>query len=178
MAQIVLERLRRKFGDSVLAVSSEHGNETAVVERERLLEIARFLRDDPELQFDMPIDCTAIDWLGRREPRFDVVYHLYSVRRGHRLCLKIPVSEADPTGPSLTSIWPGLNWWERETWDLYGIRFTGHPNLKRVLLYEEFVGHPLRKDYPVDKRQPLVELRTVREVPTQRHPTPDMLNRP
>jgi NADH-quinone oxidoreductase subunit C len=178
MAQIILDRLKRKFGDAIVATTSEHGNETAVVQRDRLLEIARFLRDDPELQLDMPIDCTAVDWLGRREPRFDVVFRLYSVPRAHRICLKVAVTDADPTCPSLTPIWRGMNWSERETWDLYGIRFTGHPNLKRILLYEEFVGHPLRKDYPVDKRQPLVELRSVRDVPTQRHPTPGMLNRP
>jgi NADH-quinone oxidoreductase subunit C len=178
MAQIVLERLRRKFAAAILGTSSEHGNETAVVERERLLDVAAFLRDDPELQLDLPICCTAVDWLSRREPRFDVVYHLYSTRRHHRVVLKVPVAESDPTCPSLTAIWRGMNWWERETWDLYGVRFTGHPDLKRVLLYEEFVGHPLRKDYPVDKRQPLVELRPVRAVPTQRQPNPEMLNRP
>ncbi len=178
MAQIILERLQRKFGDAVLAVSSEHGDETAVVQRDRLVEIAQFLRDDPELQLDLPVCCTAIDWYQKREPRFEVVYHLFSLRRRHRIAVKVPVSEADPTCPSLTPIWRGMNWHERETWDLYGIRFTGHPNLKRILLYEEFVGHPLRKDYPVDKQQPLVKLRPVREVPTQRQVPPEMLNKP
>jgi NADH-quinone oxidoreductase subunit C len=178
MAQVVLDRLRRKFGDAILETHSDLGDETAVVERDRIVEIAEFLRDDRELQFDSPIDCTAVDWHDRREPRFDVVYHLYSIRRQHRVRLKVQVPESDPSCASLTPVWRGMNWHERETWDLYGIRFTGHPNLKRVLMYEEFVGHPLRKDYPIDKRQPLVEMRPVKDVPTQRHAPPDMLNKP
>jgi NADH-quinone oxidoreductase subunit C len=178
MAQVVLDRLRRKFGDAVIDTHAEHGDETAVVERQRLLEVAEFLRDDGELQFDMPIDCTAVDWHSKREPRFDVIYHLYSTRRHHRVRLKVRVPESDPTSASLTPVWRGMNWHERETWDLYGIRFTGHPNLKRVLMYEEFVGHPLRKDYPIDKRQPLIDMRPVKEHPTQRHPPADMLNEP
>ncbi len=178
MAQIVLDRLRRKFGDAILETHNQHGDETAVVERDRLTEIAEFLRDDRELQFDTPIDCTAVDWLGKREPRFDVIYHFYSVRRRHRVRIKVQVPQEDPSCASLTPLWAGFNWFERECWDLYGIRFVGHPNLKRVLLYEEFVGHPLRKDYPIDKRQPLVEMRNVREVPTQKDPPAELLNRP
>ena len=178
MAQIVLDRLRRKFGAAILSTHSDLGNDTAVVERDRLVEIAEFLRDDRELQFNVPIDCTAVDFYQRREPRFEVIYHLYSLERRHRLRLKVLVSEDDPVCPSLTPVWRGMNWHERETWDMYGIRFTGHPNLKRVLLYEEFVGYPLRKDYPVDKRQPLIEMRPVRDIPTQRQPPPEMLNKP
>lgn len=178
MARIVLDRLRRKFGDAIIETSDDHGNETAVVERDRLTEIAEFLKTDRELQLDMPIDCTAVDWLGKREPRFDVVYHFYSVRRRHRVRIKIRVSENDPTCPSLTPLWRGLNWFEREAWDLYGIRFVGHPNMKRILLYEEFNGHPLRKDYPVDGRQPLIEMRSVNQVPTQKDAPAEMLNKP
>jgi NADH-quinone oxidoreductase subunit C len=178
MAQIVLERLRRRFGDSVREIHSELGNDTAVVERHRLIEIAEFLRDDRELLFDMPIDCTAVDWLGRRELRFDVVYHLYSTKRHHRLRLKVQLGEADLTCPSLTAVWRGMDWHEREAWDLYGVRFVGHPNLKRILLYEAFVGHPLRKDYPIDKRQPLIEMRKVAQVPTQKAPPVELLNKP
>ncbi len=178
MAEIVLDRLRRKFGDAILETASQHGDETAVVERDRLAEIAEFLRDDRELQFDTPIDCTAVDWYQRREPRFDVIYHLYSMRRRHRVRVKVHVPESDPSVVSLTPVWRGMNWHERETWDLYGIRFVGHPNLKRVLMYEEFEGHPLRKDYPIDKRQPLIKMRPVKQVPTQKHPPADMLNEP
>jgi NADH-quinone oxidoreductase subunit C len=178
MAQIVLERLRRKFGAAILETHNEHGDETAVVETSRLREVAEFLRDDRELQFNLPVDCTAVDYLGRREPRFEVIWHLYSVPQRHRVRIKVRVTEEDPSCPALTLVWPGMDWHEREAWDMYGIRFVGHPNLKRVLMYEEFVGFPLRKDYPVDKRQPLIEMRQVREVPTQRHPPPEMLNRP
>lgn len=178
MAKVVLNRLRRKFGDDIVDTHGEHGNETVVVRADRLFDIAQFLRDDPELQFDMPIDCTGVDWNGRREPRFDVVYHLYSTQRHHRVRIKICVSEQDPSCPSLTPVWPGMDWHERECWDMYGVRFVGHPNLKRILMYEEMVGHPLRKDYPIDKRQPLIDMREVDAVPTQRHAPRDRLNEP
>ena len=88
--------------------------------------------------------------------RFAVVYHFYSLEHKHRLRLVVPVEEAEPELDSLTSLWAGANWLEREVWDMFGIRFRGHPDLKRILMYEEFEGHPLRKDYPVNKRQPLI----------------------
>lgn len=88
--------------------------------------------------------------------RFIVVYHFFSHTLKHRLRLEVPVDEADAEVDSLTSLWAGANWLEREVWDMFGIHFHGHPDLKRILMYEEFVGHPLRKDYPVDKRQPLI----------------------
>ena len=90
------------------------------------------------------------------EFRFEVVYHFYSTVKNHRLRLKVPVSAVDPTVDSLAGLWRAADWFEREVWDMFGIRFTGHPNLKRILMYEEFKGHPLRKDYPVRKRQPLI----------------------
>ncbi len=96
-------------------------------------------------------------WPGPPDPsRFAVVYHFYSMAHKHRLRLVVPVGEADPRVDSLTDLWPGANWLEREIWDMFGIGFRGHPNLKRILMYEEFEGHPLRKDYPVNKRQPLI----------------------
>lgn len=90
------------------------------------------------------------------EYRFDVVYHFFSARHGHRLRLRVPVALSDPRVDSLTGLWHAANWFEREVWDMFGIVFTGHPNLKRILMYEGFTGHPLRKDYPFDKRQPLI----------------------
>ncbi len=90
------------------------------------------------------------------DDRFAVVYHFYSLEHKHRLRLVVPVPESDLEVDSLTPLWAGANWLEREVWDMFGIRFRGHPNLKRILMYEEFEGHPLRKDYPVNKRQPLV----------------------
>ena len=90
------------------------------------------------------------------QTRFEVVYHFYSLSKNHRLRLKVPVEEKNPEVDSLTSFWASADWFEREVWDMFGIVFKGHPNLKRILMYKEFVGHPLRKDYPVNKRQPLV----------------------
>jgi NADH-quinone oxidoreductase subunit C len=96
-------------------------------------------------------------WPGPPGPaRFVVVYHFFSLPLKHRLRLEVPLDEADAEVDSLTSLWAGANWYEREVWDMFGVRFRGHPNLKRILMYEEFVGHPLRKDYPVRKRQPLI----------------------
>ena len=90
------------------------------------------------------------------EYRFDLVYHFYSSTKNHRLRVKVPLSAADPVVDSLTRLWRSANWFEREAWDMFGVRFAGHPNLKRLLMYEAFQGHPLRKDYPIRKRQPLI----------------------
>jgi NADH-quinone oxidoreductase subunit C len=151
----VLGRLLQARPDAVLATHADLGDATAVVDPGRLVEIMRFLRDDDELDFEMLSDLTAVDFLGR-DPRFEVVYHLYSVTRNHRLRVKVGVSEEPCAAPSVTSVWPAANWMEREVFDLYGIRFEGHPDLRRILLYEEFEGFPLRKDYPKEKRQPLI----------------------
>jgi NADH-quinone oxidoreductase subunit C len=101
------------------------------------------------------VDITAVDHLGRK-PRFDVIYHLLSVPSKRRLRIKVQVEDGESTVDSLTSLWGDANWLEREVWDMFGIRFSGHPDLRRILLYEEFQGHPLRKDYPIRKRQPLI----------------------
>jgi NADH-quinone oxidoreductase subunit C len=156
---------------------TREGSTTVRADRRWLREVATFVRADPAHAFDLPIDCTAVDYIGR-ELRFEVVYQLYSTEHRRRLTIKVSVPEEDATCPSLTPVWPGLNWHERETWDMYGVRFIGHPNLRRVLMYESFEGFPLRKDYPIDKRQPLIEMRPVDEIPTQRQPPPEKLNRP
>ncbi len=148
--------LRDRFGARILDAHAWRGDETIVIRGEALLEIARFLKEAPELDFNFLADLTAVDYLGKKEPRFEVVYHLLSLRRRHRLRVKVPVAEPEPEVDSLTPLWQGANWLEREVWDMFGIRFRGHPDLRRVLLYEEFRGHPLRKDYPVNQRQPLV----------------------
>lgn len=178
MAQKIVERLVGQFGDKIVAHGEAYGNTWVQVLPQDLTDIATFLRDAPDLAMDMPIDCTAVDYLGLRTPRYEVVYHLYATTLHHRLRIKLALDESDLTCPSLTPIWPGMNWHEREAWDLYGVRFSGHPDLRRVLMYEEFVGHPLRRDYPIDKRQPLVPERQVRPIPTQRHAPPELLNRP
>jgi NADH-quinone oxidoreductase subunit C len=156
----ILARLRGRLGARVLETHEHRGDHTAVVARDGLLEALRFCRDDDQLKFDLLMDVTAVDYLkfpGREDgPRFDVVYHLYSVPYNHRVRLKVPVEQDAASVPTATGLWPIANWLEREVWDMFGIRFDGHPDLRRLLLYEEFVGHPLRKDYPIDRRQPLI----------------------
>jgi NADH-quinone oxidoreductase subunit C len=137
------------------------GDTTIFLSREGLLESFRLLKEDPQTDLNFLTDITAVDYLGKKEPRFEVVYHLTSLRTRQRLRVKVPVPETDPEVESLTPLWKGADWLEREVWDLFGIRFCGHPDLKRVLLYEEFQGHPLRKDYPVNQWQPLVPERPV-----------------
>ena len=151
----VLRKLVEKFGDAVVSTHSAFGDDTALVRREKLVEICAFLRDDPELLFDLAMDLTGVDYLGE-VPRFEVVTHLYSLEKKHRVRIKVRLHEEDPTIDSVASVWPGMNWYEREAYDMYGIVFRNHPNLKRILMYEGFVGHPLRKDYPKARRQPTV----------------------
>ena len=151
-----IQLIRERFPSGVLEVHAVRGEETVLIRPEGVGEFFRFLKEKPGLDFDFLTDITAVDYLGKKEPRFEVVYHLRSMQWNHRLRVKTPVSGESPEVDSLTPLWPGANWLEREVWDMYGIRFRGHPNLKRILLYEEFKGHPLRKDYPVNQRQPLV----------------------
>lgn len=152
-----LKTLEGQFPVNVLSVTSNLGDWEATVSREAIPEVMRFLRDDKRTDFKMLMDLSAVDGLKLgSSPRFYVVYHLYSISLKHRLRIKTNVPEDDPTVPSLAEIWPIANWFEREVWDMFGITFTGHPNLKRILMYKSFVGHPLRKDYPVNSRQPLI----------------------
>jgi NADH-quinone oxidoreductase subunit C len=125
------------------------GDWTVVVAAPRLPEAARWLRDDPGASFDYCSDVTAVDWAARPGERFDVVYCLYSTRRRARLRLKVRVAEGDSV-PSVSGLWPAAGWLEREVWDMFGIRFDGHPDLRRILMPEEWQGHPLRKDYPLE----------------------------
>jgi NADH-quinone oxidoreductase subunit C len=150
-----LRRLIETLPDAVAETHARLSDATAVVERARIREVLTLLRDDPQLCFEMLVDVTAVDYLPRT-PRFEVVYHLYSVSKNHRVRIKARVPEESPSVPSSSDLYPSANWMEREVWDMYGIRFEGHPDPRRLLLYEEFVGHPLRKDYPKEKRQPLV----------------------
>jgi len=156
----ILDELRRRFGDAIVETEDLRGELTAVVTRGALLGVLAHCRDDAALAFDVLMDLTAVDYQkfpGREDgPRFDVVYHLYSIARNHRLRLKVRVDEDDASVPSALALWPIANWLEREVWDMFGVRFEGHPDLRRLLLYEEFVGHPLRKDYPINRRQPLI----------------------
>ncbi|MEW6665871.1 MAG: NADH-quinone oxidoreductase subunit C [Thermodesulfobacteriota bacterium] len=152
---MTLQKLKERFPGSVLETHSYRGDDTAVVRKEDILPICTFLRDDEELLYNFMMDLTAVDYLGK-EPRFEVVIHLYSLRYNRRVRIKAKVSESDCSIDSIFPVWPAADWFEREAYDMYGIVFKGHPELRRILLYEEFQGHPLRKDYPLKKRQPLI----------------------
>jgi NADH-quinone oxidoreductase subunit C len=156
----IVSDLQERFRAAVVETHDQHGDHTIVVRRESLVEMLRHCREAPALAFDMLTDLTAVDYLtfpGREDgPRFEVVYHLYSLALNHRLRVKVRVEEDDAVVPTAVPLWPIANWLEREVWDMFGIRFDGHPDLRRLLLYEEFVGHPLRKDYPINRRQPLI----------------------
>jgi NADH-quinone oxidoreductase subunit C len=154
MSQIALDRLKERFGDAITETHARLGDDTAVVARDRILEVLTFLRHDPELAFNFCSDVTCVDYLGR-EPRFEVVYHLYSITKKKRVRVKVRLEEDDATLASSVSLWSGNNWSEREAYDMYGVRFEGHPDLRRMFMWSSFEGHPLRKDYPKDKRQPL-----------------------
>ncbi len=156
MSQLALDRLVQSFPDDIVATHQDHGDETAVLKVGRLVEICTFLRDDPETSLEMLTDLTGVDYLGVKAPRFEVVYHLYSLSKNQRLRLKIELGASEPVAPSVVGVWKSAYWMEREAWDLYGIRFEGHPDLRRILLYPEFKGHPLRKDYEMENRQPRI----------------------
>ncbi|MBT40316.1 MAG: NADH-quinone oxidoreductase subunit C [bacterium] len=150
-----MRRLIDAIPDALVATHAELGDATACVGPARILDVARLLRDDAALEFEMLTDLTAVDYLGE-ELRFEVVYHFYSVARNHRVRVKARVPEEVPELPSLVDLYASANWMEREVFDMYGIRFSGHPRLERILLYDGFEGFPLRKDFPKEKRQPLI----------------------
>ena len=156
----IIDEVRARFGSAVVESHAHRGDHTVVVERGAVRDVLALCRDASALQFDMLMDLTAADYSrfpGREDgPRFEVVYHLYSLVHNHRLRVKVRVDEDDPVVPSAVDLWPIANWFEREVWGMFGVRFDGHPDLRRLLLYESFVGHPLRKDYPINRRQPLI----------------------
>ena len=144
----VIERLCGEVAQAITETSEFRGALSVYVQREAIVNVARFLRDDRNLGYNFLENLCGVDYLGR-DPRFEVVYHLLSHQNRHRVCLKVGVPEDDPTVPSLTGLWPTANWQERETFDMFGIIFTGHPSLDRILMPEDWVGYPLRKDVPL-----------------------------
>ncbi|HET6411371.1 MAG TPA: NADH-quinone oxidoreductase subunit C [Anaeromyxobacter sp.] len=161
MSKAVIGALLERFPDAVTdAYVGVGGDDCAFVSKEKILEVCRYLRE--EGRFDLAPYLTAVDYLGE-EPRFEVVYNLVSLPLGVRIRLRVKVPEDDCVLKSVTSVWRGVNWFERYCFDMYGIRFEGHPDLRRLFMYDEFVGHPLRKDYPLRGRQPLVPEREVEE---------------
>lgn len=163
MSKALVELVQKTFPGAVLESHAQHGDETIVVDVARWHDIAAFLKSSPAADMTMLMDLTAVDYPDRL-PRFDVVAHFYSLSRGHRLRVKGRVGDAAGEHAhiaSLSDLWGSANWLEREAWDMFGVVFDGHNDLRRILLYPEFQGHPLRKDYAADRIQPLVEYRDV-----------------
>ncbi len=160
------ERLKARFGDDVGPLSEPKIDPFCVVKRERIVEVCRFLKGEPGLEFDFLEDETAVDWPKRNA--LEVVYHLLSYKLRHTLVLKVEADRARPSVPSVEGVWKTANWFEREIWDLFGVEFPGHPDLRRIMLPDDWIGHPLRKDYQEAggwhginnvRENPLVELK-------------------
>lgn len=154
---ITISKVKAKFGNDVISSSSWRGDDALVIRKEALLAIAKFLREDPELDYNFLVDIGGVDYLTYPTPqpaRFGVGYQFLSIQYKHRVRLKVFAAAADEID-SLVPMWKSANWMEREVFDQYGLKFKGHPNLRRLLNHAEFVGHPLRKDYPIKKRQVL-----------------------
>jgi len=152
---MILDKLKEKFGADLLEASETHGEELIVIPRDKALDIFGVLHDDADFSFEFLIDVTAVDW-PERHPRFEVVYQLKSISKNERLRVKIRLEASDAWVHSAYPVWKSADWLERECYDMFGVEFRGHPDLRRILLYDAFSGHPLRKDYPFQKRQPLV----------------------
>jgi NADH-quinone oxidoreductase subunit C len=163
MSQAVVDRLSSEFGERILEKSDAFGEHEVRVAPSDWVAVAQFSRDDEELQMDHFIDLTAIDYPERESARFDVTLMVRSSVNGQRIRIRTRVEDGEKPG-TLSHLWQGANWAEREVWDMFGIAFQDHPDLRRILLYEDFVGHPLRKDYPIDKAQPLVPYREVGDI--------------
>jgi NADH-quinone oxidoreductase subunit C len=160
------ERLKARFGDDVGPLSEPKVDAFCVVKPERIVEVCRFLASEPGIEMDFLEDLTAIDWPKRSV--IEVVYHLLSYRHRHELVLKVELDRAAPAVSTVESIWKTANWFEREVYDLFGVSFAGHPDLRRIMLPDDWVGHPLRKDYQEAggwhgisniRENPLVELK-------------------
>lgn len=154
----VVDLLSKRFGDIDFAPQPLKPREDKTREQlcvrvpaDRMLEVMRFLRTDEQCSFEQLCDLTCIDYLNfpKARDRYGVIYSLLSITIGHRLWVKCFVNDPSPEIPSVVSVWKGANWLEREVWDMFGIRFTGHPDLRRILTWEAFKAHPLRKDYPL-----------------------------
>jgi NADH-quinone oxidoreductase subunit C len=145
---LTVKKLKEKFPNSILETTTFRGEVTVTVSKGEIFEICKFLHSDPDLQYHLLTDLCGLDFLPQI-PRFGIVYHLCSLKNNQRLRVKTRVGEMEST-PSVESIWKVANWYEREAYDLFGIRFENHPDLRRILLWDGYEGHPLRKDYPAE----------------------------
>ena len=143
------KQVKEKFGNAIEDYKEQHGELTLYVKREKIVEVCRFLRDDPKLQFNLLSDLTGVDRGVEESPRFEVIYHLMSLPNRVRLRLKVRVDDEDCHVPTVSEVWLTANWHERETFDLFGVRFDGHPDLRKILTPDDLEGHPLRKDFPL-----------------------------
>jgi len=146
--ELIIEKVKEKFGESVEEVSDFRDDLCITIKKDQIVNLGKFLKEDPDLQFIMCKDVTAIDWATRKK-RFTTVYHIYSFRLNYTLRLKSNIDDDPPTIETVSSIWRSANWYERETWDMYGIKFVNHPDLRRMYMPEGFEYHPLKKDFPV-----------------------------
>ncbi len=162
MSKRVIERLRAHVGDRILETSDFRGDDAAVVAPESWVEVATFLKHDADCAMNHFIDLTAVDYPEREpeQPRFEVLVSVRSHATNARVRIKTRLADGKSL-PTLTGVWAGADWAEREVFDMFGISFAGHPDQRRILLYEEFVGYPLCKDYPIEKTQPLIPYRKV-----------------
>ncbi|MGK9477576.1 NADH-quinone oxidoreductase subunit C [Melioribacter sp. OK-6-Me] len=144
----ITSKIKEKFGESVFEITEFRGDVSISVDPNKIVEIAEFLKNDDDLQFVMCKDITAIDWATRKN-RFTVVYHVYSFKNNFNLRIKATISQDPPSIDSVTSVWRSANWYERETYDMYGINFRNHNDLRRIYMPEGFEYHPLRKEFPV-----------------------------
>ncbi len=146
-AKAIQERLSARFGDRVTSVNLEVASPFAVVAKDAIVEVAGFCKSDPDLAFDNLMCLAGVDYAKETPPRMEVVYHLLSYRHAHIFALKVHLPREDPSVPTVEGIWGVANWHEREAWDMLGIVFTGHSDPRRILLPDDWIGHPLRKDW-------------------------------
>ena len=139
----IFEKLQEKFGQPVLKYEEPTGDPFVVIELKAIAEIMTFLKDTPELSFDSLMSLSGLDY----PENLTVVYHLFSTRHSHKIVLKVSVPKGSHFVPTVSHVWPTADWYEREAYDLLGIKFEGHPNLIRILMPDDWSGHPLRKDY-------------------------------
>jgi len=143
-----LKILQGRFGAEVVEWREQWGELTVVVKPEAIVRVCQFLRDEPGLDYKFLSSVTGVDLGLEADPQFEVVYHLYSMSQHHRLRLKVRVNE-DESVPTVTGVWKAADWYERETYDLFGVEFDGHPDLRRIMMPDDYEGHPLRKDFPL-----------------------------
>jgi NADH-quinone oxidoreductase subunit C len=141
--------LRADFGHLIEEIREAAGEVTVIARREGLVELLTFLRDDPRFRFNYLSDLSGVDLGEFASPRFAVAYHLYSLDHNHRLRIKVLLDEDDAVVPTAVGVWSAANWQEREVYDMFGVHFDGHPDLRRILMPADYEGHPLRKDFPI-----------------------------